>query len=535
VRPPRSEHGSVTVVVAISLSVIVVCTALTVDLGRISTLRRDLQNVADAAALDLVRLVDGRTRDEIVVDPEWDATLAVSLERNGVDPTGTAEVTVRLGDHDPVTGTFVAAPDGATIPTAVSVTVRDRVDFAFAPGGATATRAATAAQTASAGLRLGSFAARLDSSRSVLLDRLLDGALRVDLVGYSGLAGVTLGLDDLATELDLSLGSPEELLATELDVSELVAAQAAALRRNGALAAATLLETFALTIPASTPTIVLGDVISLGSGGAAAAAVAQLDVLELLTTTALVANGDRAIAIPGLTLGVPGVAATTVTAHVVESPRIAFGGPGTTVRTSQIGLDARLDLSALGLVGARLDVHVAAAPSVATIDRVTCGEPMVLGTRVTTGLVEVGATLDTRVAVDLLGLVGATVATAGATAGAGRPTTAQRVDFALPPDALGVAKTTSSGSLGLGDLTLTPKLELLPSAQLPVLLRTVLGLVTSTATGVVSTVLAPLVAGALTALDAVLVQPLLALLGVTLPGADVTPLAIRCTGPDLVA
>ncbi len=529
----RGERGSVLTLVAVSLSVIVICTALTVDLGRVSTLRRELQNVADAAALDLVRLVDGRTAAAILGDAEWDATLASSLDRNGFERDAAGSVTVQLGRYDAVADVFTVA--GPTeVPSAVAVTAADRVEHQFTPGSLTTSRRAVAAQTASAGIQVGSFAARLDSGRSALLNPLIGRALRVDGVSYTGLAGARVALADLATELDLSLASPSQLLATELDVVDLVAAQAAVLRRAGDTARASILEALALRIPPSLPTVALGDLIAIGTGGAAAAATATLDVLELLATTALVATGDRAIDIPGLTLGVPGVAAVTTTLHVVESPRIAYGGPGTSVRTAQVGLQLGVDLSAAGLVGARLSVAVAAAPATATIRDVSCGEPMGLGLDVTTGLATTDASVAARIAVSLLGLVNVPVADAAAVATGGRAAAASAVDLAFPPDELGVPVTISSQSLGLSDLSLTPTLTLLPSSQLPALLRTVLGLVTSTATGVVGTVLTPLVASVLGALDAVVVQPLLGLLGVTVPGADVTPLAVRCTGPRLV-
>src|SRR5690606_17381176 len=100
------ERGAVLVTVAISLAVVVVCTALTVDLGRVSVLRRDLQNVADAATLDLVRLVDGRRAAEILADGRWDATLAGSRDRNDARLGPDAVVSARLGHHDAGTGAF---------------------------------------------------------------------------------------------------------------------------------------------------------------------------------------------------------------------------------------------------------------------------------------------------------------------------------------------------------------------------------------------------------------------------------------------
>jgi hypothetical protein len=149
--------------------------------------------------------------------------------------------------------------------------------------------------------------------------------------------------------------------------------------------------------------------------------------------------------------------------------------------------------------------------------------------------VDTDLSVSTRLAVDLLGLASVTVADATITATAGRAAGAATVGFVLPPDPFGEPRTISSGTLGIGDLVLTPTVTVLPAAQLPPLLRNALGLVASTAGTVATTVLSPLVATTLTALDATVVRPLLSLLGVTAPGADVTPLSVRCTGPRLLA
>ncbi|HEU5152792.1 MAG TPA: pilus assembly protein TadG-related protein [Iamia sp.] len=530
---PR-ERGSVLVTVALSLAVVVVCTALTVDLGRVSVLRRDLQNVADAAALDLVRLVDGRSAGAIVGDERWAATLAGSRARNDGSLGPDATVTARLGSHDATTGAFRPVASAAEIPSAVEVVASDRIEHELAPGGTDTSRRAVAAQAAAAGIQLGSFAARLDSAQSALLGPLVGEAIGVDLAGYSGLAGGRVGIDALATELGLSLGSPDELLATGVTVADLALAQAAVLRRGGDVARAVLLERLAVDVDPTIAPIALGDLLTVVPGGQAAAATATLDVLELLTTAAWVANGDRFLDIPGLDLGVPGLASTGVRLQVIERPRVAFGGPGTRVETAQVRLETRVDLSAAGLVGVHLDVAVTAAPSQATIREVSCGRPQVVGLDVTTGLATVEASVGGRIAVDLLGLLGATVAEVSADAEAGHDPETLAVDFVLPPDVLGRSQPVTARDLGLGDLAVDLRLAVLPQAELPPLLRTVLALVTTTAETVVATVLAPLVATALDAVDATVVQPLLALLGVTLPGADVTPLAVRCSTPRLV-
>lgn len=517
-RARDGERGSVLIMVAVSLLVIVTATALTVDLGRISTLRRDLQNVADATALDLVRLVDGRTAGEITLASSWNATRSASLARNGFTPGGDKQVTVQLGSYDVASEVFTPVSSAAVIPSAVLVVAADRVSYQFAPGGTATSRRAVAANRASAGFQVGSFAARLDSANSPLLSALLGDALGLSLVSYDGLVGARVGLDALATELGLDVGSPDELLGADLTLGELIAAQAAVLRRNGDIIHADILDGVVADLPHPDLPISLGDILQIANGGAAAAAVASLEVLDILAGAAFVANGNNALAVPGLDLGLAGVLATTTSVQVIEAPRIAFGGPGTSVSTAQVRLSTRVDLSVLGLAGVHVDLTLTAASATATVEQLSCGRPQVLGFGVDTGLVTARLTLAGQVLP--LGPLGSLL-TLGGTVVTNEPPSTGSLDFVIPPDAIGTSKPYAEDSLDLTGVTITPTATLL-GAPVPLLPG-------------VATLLNPLLANVVSGLNTAVVQPVLSLLGVSLPGADVTPLALRCTGADLVA
>jgi uncharacterized membrane protein len=517
--------------VVISLSVIVTCTALTIDLGRVSTLRRDLQNVADAAALDLVRLVDGRTAGEITADPLWESTRAASLARNGFTTDVDADVAVRLGAYDAGGDVFTPVVDADQVPSAVQVVVTDRVEHHFAPGGTSTSRTAVGAQTSSAGLQIGSFAARLDSAQSRLLGPLLQDALGVEVVGYEGLAGLRVGLDELATGLGLSVGSPTRLLATEVALVDLLTAQADLLEAGGRLAEASVLRDLAVGLPAPSTPVSLGDVLAVSAGGADAAAVATLDVLELLTATAFAVQPDDAfLRIPGLDLGVPGLLLGEVEAQVVEAPQVVFGGPGATVATAQVALRTTVALDAVGLVGTELALELTAGRATATIRDLSCGTPQRLATDVTTGLLHTEAALSGTIDV---GPPFGAVAEVTGSATTGHAATSGPVDFELPPDVLGAPRPWSAPGLDISSLALDTEWAFMTGLPIagPVLSLTVAPLVEA----ITDATLGPLVDQALLALDAVVVRPLLALLGITLPGVDVTPVALRCSGASLVA
>lgn len=523
-RPRPGERGSVLFIVALSLSVLVTCTALTVDLGRVSGLRRDLQNVADAVALDLVRLVDGRTAAEVVGDPRWQATLDASLERNGFTPSGSRTVVVAVGSYDPVVESFTPA-SGSSVPRAVRVVATDHLDHAFAPGGTTTRRQAVASQQAAAGLRLGSFAARLDSGRSALLQGLVGDALGVSAVSYQGLAGGSVGLGDLATELGLSLGSADEVARASVALVDVVRAQAEVLRRGGDTARAALLDQVALALPAPSTPVAAGDLVALVGGGEEAAAAARLDALELLTATAFVANGSAFLDVPSVALGVPGVATTTSRLRIVEQPVLAFGPVGTSARTAQLRLETSVAVSVAGLASVTVALAVDVASATATIADVGCRSPQRLVVDVATGLATARADVTARVlaSVPVLGSVSVADVVAHATT-TGTPT-AEALTFEVPPDELGVPRPYAGPALDLGGaavvLDSTTQIGSLP-------IGVALG-------PLVSTVLTTVVGPTLEALDTALVRPLLDLLGAAAPGADVTPLAITCGDRGLVA
>lgn len=574
-RARRGERGAVLMMVTLSMTIIATCTALTVDLGRVSTLRRDLQNVADAAALDLARALDGETAAiDLVALPAWEQAVEATLARNGFGEGPEQAVEVAVGSYDPVADVFTAyAGDGVPppflgdVPSAVRVRVSDRVDYAFAPGGATTSREAVASRsTPVAGIQIGSFAARIDAGQSSLLGPLLGalgGDAAVDLLSYQGLAGVSVGLDALATELGLSLADPDGLLSEELTVLELVEAQAAILERNGLLAEAEVLRSIALGVPNPSTPVVLGDLVAIASGGGAAAANAQVNVVDLITGAALVANDDSAVQVPGLGVGIPGVTALSAEATLVEKPRWVFGPPGTEVETAQVqlALDGTL-LPAIGGTFAELltlDLTVDVASGRGRIADILCGPD--------------GDALDVGVLAELVTVSGSVtgslldVATVVVDVSTSRPPGGEAiVPFDFPPDEMGVAKQVGrTGGLlaaptldvdvdvdldgwsrnqlqsllsGLDDLGID--LDLLGLGDL---LGGLLGLLTplnvlkAAVEDVVDALVAELTSVALPAifgsLDG-LVDPLLSLLGITAPGADVAPLGLECGGLKLV-
>lgn len=519
-RARRGEAGAVLILVSLCLTVLVTAVAFTVDLGRISTTRRDLQKTADVVALDLARRLDGRTTAQLVASGDLDTAMTASLARNGFAVGGARLATRAIGHWDNVDQVFTPTA-GAEVPDAVRVTLTDRVEFAFAPGGSTTSRTGVAANSARASFMIGSYAARVDSSTSPILQPILGDILGVTAGGYAGLVGGQVELGPFLGELGLTLGSPADVLAAEATLAQVIQAQADVLRAGGDVARADLLDQTVLNLPNPNTVIPLADLLELGVGTDEAAASTRIDAFDLLTSTAFIANGDAFVDVPNLGLNVLGLTSLQTQVQVIQRPAIVIGGVvGSSARTSQVRVRLALDGGQLGLLPLDLDLTLESASATGTITAIGCGTPEMLDLDVRTGLL----TVDADLAVDAsirLGLVTVPlrvpIEVASSQAGTGRS-----FAFDFPPDQFGVARQVATPGLNLAQASVT--LGALNVAGLPV------NLVSGLTNGLLSTVTTSL----LPTLDASVLTPLLRSLGATVAGADVTPLDVACNGTQLV-
>ena len=229
--------------VAIIMVVLVGISAIAVDLGMQRVARRDMQALADPVALDLARLVDGRTANAINAGSggavPLNAAKNASVARNsgstlGSPPVVTAVLIWLDANGDPVLNPngSVKQVTGSGIPDAVYVTAETSVDFAFATGSGGAGRSAIGTSSSNACFKLGSFAAALNPSNSLILQGYLNDALKLNVVGYEGLANASVTLGALAAEL--GVGSVEGLANLKnLSLQRLFLATASALQKGG--------------------------------------------------------------------------------------------------------------------------------------------------------------------------------------------------------------------------------------------------------------------------------------------------------------
>lgn len=582
-RHPRDQRGVTAVLVALMLSLLLVVTALAVDIGMQRVLRSDLQAMADVVALDLSReltakKVSAYTATELAA---LDAAKTDSVRRNQdaiggpVDP---ADLSWEFVVRDDDTGEFVRAA-GDDIPTAIRVAASSSVGFAFSGiTGVTegsATRSAVASAPKVACIAVSSYAAHLDTERSWLLDFLLGDLLGSDLAltlldPQNGLLDTQVNLLDLIDELDPLVAADISALSftqgagVGVGLSQLTLAVINVLEReSGRTAEVDLLRQVLGGIQANVPNldVTLGDLIELDTAGEAAVGL-DVNVFDLITGGLAVANGTNVIDLPlgvnlPLPIGAGGQSLASLEARVTvgQQPVVSCTGRA---ESSQIvitltGDVANVDIG-IAAVQIPISLKITLADASAEVRNVRCIAPghKAVDLAIDSGLLSVDLWLgdmpgdaDTdELAVTLLGFGAAlpgwrgievVAGTVGLTSGqsTSRPTLERTIqvhnenyDLRIPA---------AEGGLGVPTLHASVK-NLRVLSGLPVIgpLLEFLG-IGSLLQGIVNLVLEGVVNPLVSTLDRWLLDPLLRTLGIDLAGGtvEVRPTA-ECGSPRLI-
>lgn len=550
------ERGAVLVLVSIAMVVMIGATALAVDVGQVTSNNRTLQASADVIAMDAGRVVSGKTAAQLS-GASGDVVLAVthSAANNKV---ALSKLTVELGTVSGTTFTSIATAilngavqsvNSSSVPNAVKVTVTGTVNFAFSHGGRTTSRSAVVSQEAITGIALGSFLARVDTSTSSLFTGILGGFIgaNLTLVSYAGIANGSITLGDL--EAALSASSITDLLDTTKPGTSLktLLTKVADILDAKHDAAASDVRTIANATSAAL-TVKLGDFISVTATDKDAASDAAINLLQFIEMAAETSNdGASAISLTLSSSSLGGLGAllnaagNSVQLKVIEPPQIAIGPARTdsngnwvtAVHTAQVRL--YVHLRPLGTVlGGLIDlpVYVEAASATASVRQITCATPSSSSTvkvhtdaqavRARVGTLSdinaVNPTLSDATILNVLGLVSVSARADISLAGSSSDLT-----FNGPFD-WDNTKTVGSSSLGLGNLIESQPLSLTLHA-----LGLGLGL-----GGVISSLLA-ILNPILSAIDNGLLDPVLAALGLSLGGGDITNFSIDCNALRLVS
>lgn len=387
----RRMHGAISVMTAAFVATIGLAVLVSIDIGNLFYSQRALQRAADLAAMAAAQRLDVPNAAQLAV------------QQNGLTVDGNnVKLTVVPGVWDATTGTaptyFTAqsAVDGNT--NAVQVTVSQNVPYFFTIGQRTLQATAIAKNTSIVAFSLGSGLASLDNGLlNQLLGYLLHTNLNLDAASYQGLATTNIRLGDLAVAL--GAGSMQELLALSPSLGTLfnamvsVASQSglAGLSVGGAGASNALSFGSDLNVPinigdggASSPGLL--QVLAL-AGNEKAALDATVNVLDLLTTAAQIANSKSAVNVAPVSLNILGLGTVRLSLKIIEPPAIAVGPPGqflsgpnagqwkTQARTAQVRLGLGIDANVAGLQFANLPLGLLVAGAQGHAKSTSCAVP----------------------------------------------------------------------------------------------------------------------------------------------------------------
>ncbi|MEZ0192047.1 TadG family pilus assembly protein [Ralstonia solanacearum] len=364
----------VSVLTAVFVATVGLTLLVSVDIGNVFFTQRALQRAADMAAMAAAQRLDIPTQ-----------AAQQSVAQNGLTVTPTVVLGVWNATNTAAAPTYFCASGNAgcsgTV-NAAQVTLTQNVPYFFSVGQRTLTATAIAKNTAIVSFSLGS---GLVSANTGLLNQVLgallgngNSALNLDLVSYQGLANTTIRVSDLMAALNV--GTVQQLVSSQVSLSQLVSAVVSAGGQNGltGVSVGTVLAPNTLVIGPLLRSTLINVGNSTGTPGVLqflaqagndqSVLNAQLNVLDLVTTAAQIANNQNAVAIStGLTL--PGLLGTTLNLKIIQPPVIAIGPPGkdasgnwmTQASAGQVRLGLNVSASVLGAATINVPIGVVVA------------------------------------------------------------------------------------------------------------------------------------------------------------------------------
>ena len=391
--PWRRQRGVAAIFAAVAIFAGITAFGLVYDMGLIYTAQRDLQRVANIAALDAA-MAAGGCADVPIADPQGvaQAQAAQSVQRNagsaGSEWLSSGSVTI--GSMASEAGIRRLQAEASPRFPAVEVVLQRPQPGLIMPlvrgtdSGARQLRASGAAIAAPrAVLEVGSFTTRLAAGDSSLFDQLLGsllgGDIEITAAGYQGLVTADVPFADVLP------GDPsdrQELLETPTELVDFLQVLADALVGTGQGTARAVIETLA---DAAAPglTLVPGDIIGVLGDPADVSDEVFLNAGNLANAAITAARQASPVDL-GLVQELPGVARVSANVTVLGPVQVqigsdlvtALGGPSTVARSEQLALTTSVEL--LGLGGAPLlsfDIDTTGIRGEGSIRDIHCAGP----------------------------------------------------------------------------------------------------------------------------------------------------------------
>jgi uncharacterized membrane protein len=318
-----NKRGAISIITALSALVLIGFTAGAVDFGSVFLRTRQLQGMADLAAMAAAHdLVHAQTAAAATAQANrWDAPVTTEVTTGTYRPLASLAVDKRF------------TPDNSVSMNAAKVTLKSTADLYFASvllgrNSLSISRTATAARAELASFSIGS---RLLSLQGGIANSLLSGLLgttvSLSVMDYNALASAQVDLfqysNALKSRLDLTGGSFNQTLATKMSTAEALGGIADVLNANGNTSAASAMQTLANA--AGSQEIEMGSLMNLGpygdqdylnpNGGSGV----SVSALDLATAALGIAQGGHQVQFD-VTTGVPGLTKVTATLAIGQRP-----------------------------------------------------------------------------------------------------------------------------------------------------------------------------------------------------------------------
>ncbi|WCM52006.1 pilus assembly protein TadG-related protein [Pseudomonas sp. WJP1] len=378
-RGPARQKGAIGLMAAVTLALALAFMLLVIDSGRLYLEKRNLQRIADMAALEAA------TRGgDCSTGATATSYATASAQRNGFPlPSDGRALTVSCGGltldanslrifaADPGKSEAIQVIASHVMPQSLAGGIGAL--FGGAPAGSTLTlkaKAVAALPPPLAALTIRSTVLTFDDSKaaitSSLFGGLLGGNVTINAAGWNGLVNSNISLlsylNRLKVDLGLTAAGYDQVLSNSITVSQLIQAAINVLDPNGTLAAsATIVSLKALKLAAGTTSVVLGDLLHVESGSDISALAVNLKAFDLIEGVVQLANKQNGL-VATLPIKFSGLAKITAQVQVMQPPQLsAVGNPKKAalaplgpdriyVRTAQVKTLLSIDLPVLGAI-----------------------------------------------------------------------------------------------------------------------------------------------------------------------------------------
>ena len=372
---PQQQRGAIGLMAAVTLGMVLLFMLLVVDSGRLYLEQRKLQRVADMAVLEAV------SRGGTCSGASTAAGFAnQSATRNSFTPGSVQKVNTTCGTLSTNSNQLRVFTADATKSDAIRVIATTTVPTSVAGGlwsifskdgfnlntNLTANAVGSNGGAPLAQLTIRSSLATIDTTQSRILDQLvgglLGGSISANLVSWQGLVDTKINLLSYLNQLislNANVGNYDDLLKTDLHVTQLLDAAISVLQKNGSTANVAVSGLTAIrAIVSPTQLLKLGDLLKIQTGTPNAGLDTNMSVFDLLQGIVQLSNGKSGIT-ANIKINPFNLVDINVYTKIIQPPQLSavgnpalikgdYAGPNQiSVRTAQIQTRIQIGLPVL--------------------------------------------------------------------------------------------------------------------------------------------------------------------------------------------